>query len=119
MQETVHKQQGLLQPGDDCQAKSSQELVGASQGAGWRLECIKSHHTHVCPWKFHVPSVRNWAEEIKKVTVAQRSKVFFRDESNVSISFGNHLPRDGRGAESKLLEVQCDVSTVRDDLLPS
>lgn len=42
-------QQGLLQPRDDCQAKSSQELLGASQRAdgGWRLECIKSHHAHV------------------------------------------------------------------------
>ncbi len=42
------------------------------------------------------------------------------DESKFSISFGNQGPRvwrkKWRGTESMLLEVQCEVSTVSDDL---
>ncbi len=50
-------------------------------------------------------------------TVAQWSKVLFSDKSKFFISFGNQgLEEDGRRTESKLLEVQCEVSEVRDDL---
>ncbi len=58
---------------------------------------------------------RNWVGNVlkKNWTVAQWSK----DKSKFLISFGNHgLEEDWRGIESKLLEVQCDVSTVSDDL---
>ncbi len=60
-----------------------------------------------------------WAVEKKNWTVAQWSKVLFSDESKFCISFGNQGPRVWRKsgeAESMLLEVQCDVSTVSDDL---
>ncbi len=61
-----------------------------------------------------------WAVEKKNWTVAQWSKVLFSDESKICISFGNQGPRvwrkSHRSTESMLLEVQCEVSTVCDDL---
>ncbi len=61
-----------------------------------------------------------WANEKKNWTVAQWSKVLFSDESKCCISFGNQSPRiwrkSGEDTESMLLEVQCEVSTVSDDL---
>ncbi len=60
-----------------------------------------------------------WAVEKKNWTVAQWSKVLFSDESKFCISFGNQGPRveeEWRGTESMLREVQCEVSTVSDDL---
>ncbi len=57
-----------------------------------------------------------WAKEKKNWTVAQCSKVLFSDESTFCISSGNQGPRVWRGTESTLLEVQCKVSTVSDDL---
>ncbi len=56
----------------------------------------------------------------KNWTVAQWSNVLFSDESKYCISFGNQGPRvwrkSGEWRESMLLEVQCEVSTVSDDL---
>ncbi len=61
-----------------------------------------------------------WAKEKKNWTVAQWSKVLFSDESKFCISFGKSrsqsLEEEWRGTESMLLEVQCEVSTVSDDL---
>ncbi len=50
-------------------------------------------------------------------TVAQWSKVLFSNKSKFCISFGDQgLEEDWRGTESSLLEVQCEVSEVSDDL---
>ncbi len=58
-----------------------------------------------------------WAVEKKNWIVAQWSKVLFSDESKFCFSFGNQgLEEEWRGTESMLLEVQCEVSTVSDDL---
>ncbi len=60
-----------------------------------------------------------WAVEKKNWTVAQWSKVLFSDESKFCISLESRsqsLEEGWRGTESMLLEVQCDVSTVSDDL---
>ncbi len=60
-----------------------------------------------------------WAVEKNNWTVAQWSKVLFSDKSKFCISFVNQglsLDEEWRGTESKLLEVQCEVSTVSDDL---
>ncbi len=59
-----------------------------------------------------------WAKEKKNWTVAQWSKVLFSDESKFCISYSRFqsLEEGWRGTESMLLEVQCEVSTVRDDL---
>ncbi len=58
-----------------------------------------------------------WAKEKKNWTVAQCSKVLFSDKSTFCFSFGYWGLEDDRSAtESKLLEVQCEVSEVSDDL---
>ncbi len=58
-----------------------------------------------------------WAKEKNNWTVTQWSKVLFSDQSKFSFSFGNQsLEEEWRGTVSKLLEVQCEVSTVCDDL---
>ncbi len=58
-----------------------------------------------------------WAKEKNNWTVTQWSKVLFSDKSQFSISFGNQsLEEEWRGTVSKLFEVQCEVSTVCDDL---
>ncbi len=61
-----------------------------------------------------------WAKEKRNWTVAQWSKVLFSDESTflhlIWKSRSQSLEEDWRGTESMLLEVQCEVSTVSDDL---
>ncbi len=61
-----------------------------------------------------------WAKEKKNWTVAQWSKVLFSDESKclhfIWKSRSQSLEEEWRGTESMLLEVQCEVSTVSDDL---
>ncbi len=58
-----------------------------------------------------------WAKDKKDWTAAEWSKVMFSDESTFCISFGNQsLEEERRGTESRLLEVQCKVSTVSDGL---
>ncbi len=65
----------------------------------------------------HCQKHLTWAKEKKNWTVAQWSKVLFSDERTFCISFGNQvLEEEWRGTESMLLEVQCEVSTVSDDL---
>ncbi len=61
-----------------------------------------------------------WAKEKNNWTVAQWSKVLFSDESKFCISFENQGPRVWRKsgeAQNLLLEVQCEVSTVSDDMM--
>ncbi len=60
-----------------------------------------------------------WAKEKKKWTVAQWSKVHFSDERNFALlwkSGSQSLEEEWTDTESMLLEVQCEVSTVSDDL---
>ncbi len=61
-----------------------------------------------------------WAVEKNNWTVAQCSKVLFSDESTflylIWKSGSQSLEEEWRGTESMLLEVQCEVSTVSDDL---
>ncbi len=60
-----------------------------------------------------------WAKEKKNWTVAQWSKVLFSDQSkfyfHLEIKVWS-LEEEWRGTESMLLEVQCEVSEVRDDV---
>ncbi len=60
------------------------------------------------------------AKEKKNWTVAQWSKVLFSDERKCCISFGNQGPRvwrkSGEAQNPCCLNVQCEVSTVSDDL---
>ncbi len=67
----------------------------------------------------HCQKHLTWAKEKNNWIVAQWSKFLFSDESTFSISFGNQGPRVWRKSgetESMLIEVQCEVSTVSDDL---
>ncbi len=65
----------------------------------------------------HCQKHLTWAKEKNNWTVAQWSKVLFSDESKFCVSFGNQgLEEEWRVTESMLLEVQCEVSTVSDDL---
>ncbi len=61
-----------------------------------------------------------WAKEKNNCNVAQWSKVLFSDLSKLCIfiwkSRSQSLEEERRGTESMLLEVQCEVSTVCDDL---
>ncbi len=61
-----------------------------------------------------------WDRKKNNWTVAQWSKVIFSDESTFCISFVNQGPRvwrkRSRGTEFVLLVVQCEFSTVSDDL---
>ncbi len=60
-----------------------------------------------------------WAKEKKNWTVAQWSKVLFSDKLILHFiwkSRSQSLEEEWRGTESMLLEVQCEVSTVSDDL---
>ncbi len=60
-----------------------------------------------------------WAVEKKNWTVAQWSKVLFQMIVNFAFhwkSRSQSLEEEWRGTESMLLEVQCEVSTVSDDL---
>ncbi len=60
-----------------------------------------------------------WAKKKNNWTVDQWSKVLFSDKNNFCISFEIKvwsLEEDWRDTESKLLEVQCEVSKVSDNL---
>ncbi len=62
-----------------------------------------------------------WAKEKNNWTVAKWSKVLFSDESNEMLYFiwksrSQSLEKEWRSTEYMLLEVQCEVSTVSDDL---
>ncbi len=127
----MHKQQGWLQAWEYSQAKLIQTLGRASQG----VDCIKESRT-----ASRVTTLRRLQEkgyqatsepettseasylavEKKNWTVAQWSKVLFSDESQflhlIWKSRSQSLEEEWRGTESMLLEVQCEVSTVSDDL---
>ncbi len=89
-------------------------------------QCIKSHRAETSSGKglpnnfWNKNIIRSILTGLRKKnnwTVAQGYKVLFSDKSTFSFSFGNQgLEEDWRGTESKLLEVQCEVSEVRDDL---
>lgn len=57
-----------------------------------------------------------WAKEEKDWTVVQWPKVLFSDEIKFCISSSQKLEKEWSGIESKLLEVQCKVSTGSDHL---
>ncbi len=125
----MQKQQGWSQAWEYCQAKLIQTLERASQGVNWSWsQCIKSHHAQTSSGKVQPSHFwnRNIVRSIlpglrrKRTGLVQWSKVLFSDESQFCISFGNQgsqsLEEEWRGTESMLLEVQCEVSTVSDDL---
>ncbi len=92
----MHNQPREMQPYEDCQAKSIQELrelhkelteagVKASRATTHRRVKEFGYSCH----QMHLA----WAKEKKNWTVGQWSKVLFSDESKFCISFGNQGPR--------------------------
>ncbi len=121
----MHKQQGWLQAWEYCQAKLIQTLVRASQGVNWSWsQCIKSHHTQTSTGK-GLPSHFWTIDNVRSVLpglwrkITQWSKLLFQMKVNFAFHLetrSQSLEEEWRGTDSMLLEVQCEVSTVSDDL---
>ncbi len=116
----MHKQQGWAQAWEYSQAKSIETLGRASQGVNWSWsQCIKSHHAQTSSGK-ELPS-HFWTRNIiRSILPGLRRKItglLLSGPKSSYISFVNQgLEEDWRGTESKLLEVQCKVSEVSDEL---
>ncbi len=125
----MHKQQGWPQAWDYCQAKPIQTLGRASQGVNWSWsQCIKSHHAQTSSGK-GLPS-HFWNRNIiRSILPGLRRKITGLLLSGPKSSFqmkvhfhfiwksrSQSLEEEWRGTENMLLEVQCKVSTVSDDL---
>ncbi len=125
----MHKQQGWLQAWEYCQAKLIQTLVRASQGVDWSWsQCIKSHHAQTSSGK-GLPSHFWTRDNVRSVLpglwrkrtglLLSGPKSSFQMKVNLAFYLetkSQSLEEEWRGTESMLLEVQCEVSTVSDDL---
>ncbi len=125
----MHKQQGWPQAWEYGQAKLIQTLVRASQGVDWSWsQCIKSHHAQTSSGK-GLPSHfwnRNIVRSILPGLRRKRTGLLLsgpKSSFQIKVNFAFHLEikvwsleEEWRGTESKLLEVQCEVSEVSDDL---
>ncbi len=122
----MYKQQGWPQAWEYSQAKPIQTLGKASQGVNWSWsQCIKSHHAQTSSGK-RLPS-HFWNRNIvRSILPGLRRKITGlllsgpKSSFQIKVNFAFHLEikvwsleEDWRGTESKLLEVQCEVS---DDL---
>lgn len=109
-----------------------QVIRRAPQGEDWSwCQCIKHRHlqerVYICcihninillNYRQHQKCF-TWVKEKINWTIVQGPKVLFLGESEFCISFGNQGPRvwrKSREAQNKVLVVQCEVSTVCDDL---
>ncbi len=125
----MHKQQGWPQAWEYSQAKLIQTLGRASQGVDWSWsQCIKSHHAQTSSGK-ELPS-HFWTRDIIRSILPglrrKRTGLLLsgpKSSFQIIVNFAFHLEikvwsleEEWRGTESKLLEVQCEVSEVRDDL---
>ncbi len=122
-------QQRWQQAWDYSQAKPIQTLKRASQGVNWSWsQCIKSHHARTSSEKV-LPSHfwnRNSFSFVRSILPGLRRKItgllLMCPKSSFQIlhfiwkSRSQNLEEEWRGTESMLLEVQCEFSTVCDDL---
>ncbi len=133
----MHKQQGWPQAWEYSQAKLIQTLGRASQGVDWSWsQCIKSHHAQTSSGK-GLPShfwTRDNVRSILPGLWRKRTGLLLsgpKSSFQMKVNFAFHLevkvPESGGRVErhrihvawrhrSMLLEVQCEVSTVSDDL---
>ncbi len=125
----MHKQQGWPQAWEYSQAKLIQTLGRASQGVDWSWsQCIKSHHAQTSSGK-GLPSHFWTRDNVRSILpglwrkrtglLLSGSKSSFQMKVNLHFiwkSRSQSLEEEWRGTESMLLEVQCEVSTVSDDL---
>ncbi len=121
----MHKQQGWPQAWEYCQAKLIQTLGRASQGVDWSWsQCIKSHHAQTSSGK-GLPSHfwnRNIVRSILPGLRRKRTGLLLsgpKSSFQIKVNLAFHLEikvwsleEERRGTESKLLEVQCEVSKV-------
>ncbi len=125
----MHKQQGWPQAWEYCQSKPIQTLGSASQGVNWSWsQCIKSHHAQTSSGK-ELPRhfwTRNILRRVLPGLRRRRTglllsapKSSFQMKVNVVFYLEIRVPESG-GREERhrihVLEVQCEVSTVSDDL---
>ncbi len=125
----MHKQQGWPQAWEYSQAKLIQTLVRASQGVDWSWsQCIKSHHAQTSSGK-GLPSHFWTRDNVRSILPGLWRKITGlllsgpKSSFQMKVNFAFHLEsrsqsleEEWRGTESMLLEVQCEVSTVCDDL---
>ncbi len=118
---------GMTQAWEYCQAKPILTLGRASQGVNWSWsQCIKSHHAQTSSGKPSHFWNRNIIRRILPGLKRKRTglllsgpKSSFQMKVNFAFiwkSRSQSLEEVWRGTESMLLEVQCNVSTVSDDL---
>ncbi len=115
----MHNQPREPQPYEECLAKSIQEFGWSSQWMDWGWGQVIKSTTHRRVEEFGYRCRQRRLTEKKNWTVAQWSNVLFSDESKFCISFVNQGPRvwrKGGEAHSPSTEVQCEVSTVCDDV---
>ncbi len=108
-----------------CQAKPIKILGRASEGVNWSWsQCIKSHHAQTSSGK-GLPSHfwnRNIIRSILPGLWIKRTGLLLsgpKPSFQMKVNFVFHLEikvPECRGTESMLLQVQCEVSTVSDDL---
>ncbi len=124
----MHKQQRWPQAWEYCQAKPIKTLWRASQGVNWSWsQCIESHHAQTSSgkgpshfWNRNIvrgvlPGLRR--KELDCCSVAQSPLFRWKYILHFLWKSGSQsLEEERRGTESKLLEVQCEVSTVSYDL---
>ncbi len=119
----------ILTAWEYSQAKLIQTLGRASQGVDWSWsQCIKSHHAQTSSGK-GLPS-HFWTRDIVRSVLPglwrKRTGLLLsgpKSSFQMKVNFAFHLEtrsqsveEEWRGTESMLLEVQCEVSTVSDDL---
>ncbi len=110
----MHNQQGWPQAWEYCQAKLIQTLGRASQEwteAGVSasrvitLRHLQEKGYQATSETEHRQKHLTWAKEKKNWTVAQWYKVYFSDESQFCISFGNQGPESGGRVERHRIHV--------------
>ncbi len=116
---------------DDCKLENTvkqswfKPLVRASQGVDWSWsQCIKSHHAQTSSGKGLPSNFWTRGQRQKHLTWLWRKELSGPKSSfQMKVNFAFHLEtrsqsleEESRGTDSMLLEVQCEVSTVSDDL---
>ncbi len=121
----MHKQQGWLQAWEYCQAKLIQTLVRASQGVNWSWsQCIRVTTLRRLQEKgYQATSEPETTSEASYLGCREKELSGLKSSFQMKVNFAFHLEtrsqsleEEWRGTDSMLLEVQCDVSTVSDDL---
>ncbi len=121
----MHKQQGWPQAWEYCKAKPIQTLGRASQGVNWSWsqECIKSHHAQTSSGKrlsshfWNRNIVRSILPGLKRTgLLLSGPKTSFQMKVNFAFRLEIKVPESRGRVERHRIQVQCEVSTVRDDL---